>query len=173
MGCHFLLQCVKVKSLNCVQLFVTPWTAAQQAPPSMGFSKQEYWSGVPLPSPKISLSQLLMMSDLNFKEKSLFLAFLKERDTFITLHPHFYTATICCCWQLLLLFIWSHLPHFFIVLTTPFHIPNNHYPWTFLHKETVFMFQSKMEQCKKGQEGCLFQKQVEKNICYGGEREYL
>ena len=44
---------VKVKSLSHVQLFVTPWTAAYQAPPSMGFSRQEYWSGVPLPSPKI------------------------------------------------------------------------------------------------------------------------
>ena len=50
-GCHFLLQCVKVKSLSSVQLFVTPWTAAYQAPLSMGFSRQEYWSGVPLPSP--------------------------------------------------------------------------------------------------------------------------
>ena len=42
---------VKVKSLIRVRLFVTPWTAAYQAPPSMGFSRQEYWSGVPLPSP--------------------------------------------------------------------------------------------------------------------------
>ena len=50
-GCHFLLQCVKVKSLSHVQLFATPWTAAYQAPPSMGFSRQEYWSGSPLPSP--------------------------------------------------------------------------------------------------------------------------
>ena len=41
---------VKVKSLSCVRLLVTPWTAAYQAPPSMGFSRQEYWSGVPLPS---------------------------------------------------------------------------------------------------------------------------
>ena len=40
---------VKRKSLSCVRLFVTPWTAAYQAPPSMGFSRQEYWSGVPLP----------------------------------------------------------------------------------------------------------------------------
>ena len=38
---------VKVKSLSCVQLPATPWTAAYQAPPSMGFSRQEYWSGVP------------------------------------------------------------------------------------------------------------------------------
>ena len=42
---------VKGKSLSCVQLLATPWTAAYQAPPSMGFSRQEYWSGVPLPSP--------------------------------------------------------------------------------------------------------------------------
>ena len=42
---------MKVKSLSRVQLLVTPWTAAYQAPPSMGFSRQEYWSGVPLPSP--------------------------------------------------------------------------------------------------------------------------
>ena len=42
---------VKMKSLSCVWLFATPWSAAYQAPPSMGFSRQEYWSGVPLPSP--------------------------------------------------------------------------------------------------------------------------
>ena len=41
----------KVKSFSRVRLLVTPWTAAYQAPPSVGFSKQEYWSGVPLPSP--------------------------------------------------------------------------------------------------------------------------
>ena len=43
---------VKVKSLSRVRLFMTPWTAAYQAPLSMGFSRQEYWSGVPLPSPR-------------------------------------------------------------------------------------------------------------------------
>ena len=42
---------VKVKSLSRVWLLATPWTAAYQAPPSMGFSRQEYWSGVPFPSP--------------------------------------------------------------------------------------------------------------------------
>ena len=41
---------VKVKLLSCIRLFVTPWTTAHQAPSSMGFSRQEYWSGVPLPS---------------------------------------------------------------------------------------------------------------------------
>ena len=40
---------VKVKSLSRVRLFVTPWTVAHQAPPSMGFPRQEYWSGLPLP----------------------------------------------------------------------------------------------------------------------------
>ena len=55
-GCHFLFQCVKVKSESEVaQLcptLATPWTAAHQAPPSMGFSRQKYCSGVPLPSPR-------------------------------------------------------------------------------------------------------------------------
>ena len=46
---------VKVKSLSHVRLLATPWTAAYEAPPSMGFSRQEYWSGVPLPSPKYRL----------------------------------------------------------------------------------------------------------------------
>ena len=42
---------VKVKWLSCIQLFATPWTVAYQAPPSMGFARQECWSGVPFPSP--------------------------------------------------------------------------------------------------------------------------
>ena len=53
-GCHFLLQCMKVKSerevTQCVWLLATPWTVAHQAPPPMGFSREEYWSWVPLPS---------------------------------------------------------------------------------------------------------------------------
>ena len=49
------------QSLSCVRLFVTPWTAAHQAPPSMGYSRQEYWSGVPLPSP-------VWMWELDYKE---------------------------------------------------------------------------------------------------------
>ena len=46
---------VKVKSFNCGRLLATPWAAAYQAPLSMGFSRQEYWSGVPLPSPIVDL----------------------------------------------------------------------------------------------------------------------
>ena len=46
-----LVVLVLVKSLSRVRLFATPWTVAHQAPPSMGFSRQEYWSGLPFPSP--------------------------------------------------------------------------------------------------------------------------
>ena len=42
---------VKVESLSRVRLFATPWTVSYQAPPSVGFSRQEYWSGMPFPSP--------------------------------------------------------------------------------------------------------------------------
>ena len=52
----------KVKSLSCVRLFATPWTVAYQAPPSMGFSRQEYWSGVPLLS-------LIALTKWNFFDK--------------------------------------------------------------------------------------------------------
>ena len=54
-----------MRSLSHVQLLVTPWTAAHQAPPSMGFSRQEYWSGVPLPSLNM-LSRLV----INFLPRS-------------------------------------------------------------------------------------------------------
>ena len=52
---------MKVKSLSRVRLLATPWSAAYHAPPSMGFSRQEYWSGVPLPSP------ILALQDVKFK----------------------------------------------------------------------------------------------------------
>ena len=51
---------IKVKSLSRVGLLATPWTAAYQAPPSMGFSRQEYWSGVQLPSPMYSSSYIIL-----------------------------------------------------------------------------------------------------------------
>ena len=80
-GCHFLLQCMKVKSesevaQSCPTL-ATPWTTAYQAPPSMGFSRQEYWSGLPLPSPtqglkntQILSSELLLLSCYVMTESS-------------------------------------------------------------------------------------------------------
>ena len=45
--------CAHVCMLSCVWLFVTPWTVAHKAPPSMGFSQQEYWSGLPCPTPGV------------------------------------------------------------------------------------------------------------------------
>ena len=49
---RFVLQLLLLSCFSRVQLFATPWTAAHQAPPSMGFSRQEYWSGLPFPSPR-------------------------------------------------------------------------------------------------------------------------
>ena len=68
-GCHFLLQCmkVKVKSLSCVRLLATSWTTAYQAPLPIEFSRQQYWSGLPLPSPqkgprpKLSIATIFLL----------------------------------------------------------------------------------------------------------------
>ena len=60
---------VKVKSLSRVRLLVTPWTAAHQGPPSIGFSRQEHWSGVPLPSPMTSLGSILKSRDITLSTK--------------------------------------------------------------------------------------------------------
>ena len=59
---------VKVKSLSRVRLLATPWTAAHQAPLSMGFSRQEYWSGVPLPSPMSCVHTRLQISSYRCEE---------------------------------------------------------------------------------------------------------
>ena len=56
---------VKVKSLSRIRLLATPWTAAYQAPPSMGFSRREYWSGVPLPSPPVLYSRTLLFNTID------------------------------------------------------------------------------------------------------------
>ena len=53
--CHRDFSSGPVATLSHVLLLATPWTAAYQTPPSMGFSRQEYWSGLPLPSPKCPL----------------------------------------------------------------------------------------------------------------------
>ena len=73
-GCHFLLQCMKVesesrKSLGHVRLSATLWTAAYQAPLSMGFSRQEYWSGLPLPFPMTNLDSILKSSIITLPTK--------------------------------------------------------------------------------------------------------
>ena len=57
---------VKGKSLSRVRLFATPWTTAYQAPLSMGFSRQEYWSGVPLPSLRLGYCEAIMLIILGY-----------------------------------------------------------------------------------------------------------
>ena len=59
---------VKVKSLSCVQLSATPWTAAYQSPLSMRFSRQEYWSGLPLPSLRSSWGVQLQNENVSSSE---------------------------------------------------------------------------------------------------------
>ena len=60
---------VKVKSFSCVQLLAIPWTAAHQAPPSMGLSRQEYWSGVPFKAHELFISEIyhLIFSDKSWQ----------------------------------------------------------------------------------------------------------
>jgi len=77
---------VKVKSLSSVWLLVTPRTAAYQAPPSMGFSRQEYWSGLPLPSPSNSptVHQFILFFD----------AYHTEQCADISTFPAIYLSTM-------------------------------------------------------------------------------
>ena len=55
---------MKVKLLSNAELLATPWTAAYQAPSSMGFSRQEYWSGVPLPSPTMECYSIIKKNEI-------------------------------------------------------------------------------------------------------------
>ena len=76
----------EVKSLSHVQLFATPWTVAYQASLSMGFSRQEYWSGVPLPSPDIStvilkILQARLQQYMNCELPDVQAGFRKGRET--------------------------------------------------------------------------------------------
>ena len=71
---------VKVKSLSCVRLLATPWAAAYQAPPSMGFSRQEYWSGMQLPTdPLILLNVSIISLVLHYIYSCSFIIRLKVR----------------------------------------------------------------------------------------------
>ena len=60
---------VKVRLPSHVWLLTTPWTAAYQAPPSMRFARQEYWSGLPLPSPMTNLDSILKSRDITLPTK--------------------------------------------------------------------------------------------------------
>ena len=68
---------VKVKSLSRIRLFATPWTAAYQAPQSMEFSRQEYWSGLPFPSPGVLPDPGIEPGSPALKTDSFFFLFLK------------------------------------------------------------------------------------------------
>ena len=68
---------VKLLSQSCPTL-ATPWTAAHQAPPSMGFSRQKYWSGVPLPSPLNSLSMSFLFFFSNIKYEVWHIEYIQE-----------------------------------------------------------------------------------------------
>ena len=68
-----------MRSLSRVWLLATPWTVAHQAPPSMGFSRQEYWSGLPLPSLSLILRVLLTALDCLFLD----LLYMRERNNCI------------------------------------------------------------------------------------------
>ena len=66
---------VKVKSLSHVWLSATTWTAVYQAPPSMGFSRQEYWSGVPLPSPAHPTRAIHFLSSVTLRPNVIWLMY--------------------------------------------------------------------------------------------------
>ena len=72
---------VKAKSLSHVRPLATPWAAAHQAPPSKGFSRQEYWSGVPLPSP------WLLSANLFFTWKAFLLRYQQDGTNFAFMFP--------------------------------------------------------------------------------------
>ena len=63
---------MKMKSLSHVRLLVNPWTAAHQAPPSLGFSRQEHWSGAPLPSPAANADRVSVCCTCHFQSSSPF-----------------------------------------------------------------------------------------------------
>ena len=81
---------VKVKLLSRIWLLATPWTAAYQAPPSLGFSRQEYWSGVPLPSLYLILFYLLLATLINLFIHLFFPSF----KHFVSLLSHSYCTLL-------------------------------------------------------------------------------
>ena len=74
---------VKVKSLSHVGLFTTQWTAAYQAPPPVGFSRQEYWSGLPLPSPWEAYNHFLFITLIIRKQR-----YFNNQGNISTLRPY-------------------------------------------------------------------------------------
>ena len=83
---------VKVKLLSCALLLATPWTAAYQAPPSIWFSRQEYWSGVPLPSPNMLSSLVIAFLP---RIKRLLISWLQSPSIVILEPPKIKSLTVC------------------------------------------------------------------------------
>ena len=82
---------VKVKLLSRVQLLATSWTAAYQTPPSMGFSRQEYWSGLPRPSPSMFFRWCQIIEILisyQYRTKYICIQLFKNKSTFKIFFPH-------------------------------------------------------------------------------------
>ena len=73
-----------MKSLSHVRLFATPWTETHQPPPSMGFSRQEYWSGLPFPSPGVTSIQKLQSTHSKVKFPLFFLTVVLRCSLFPT-----------------------------------------------------------------------------------------
>ena len=106
----------KLKLLSCVWLFATPWTVAHQAPPSMGFSRQEYWSGLPFPSrwSGISISKNLQQFVVIHTVKGFIVVNEAEVDVFLEFSYFFYEKFSDRCWQFDLWFLclfWIQLEH--------------------------------------------------------------
>ena len=93
---------VKVKSLSPVRLLATPWTAAYQAPPSMGFSSQLYWSGVPLPSIHVNYLCTRRSLDRPYCETGCFGVKLGWQwgVGLLFTHSHTHTMTYTHLWEL-------------------------------------------------------------------------
>ena len=101
---------VKVKSLSHVRLFSTPWSAAYQAPPSMGFSRQEYWSRVPLPSPKF-MTEKANWKFVSMKTSPLIWVFITHKKEYLLSFPHLWHKV----WNLEIQISWEvHIKSHFI-----------------------------------------------------------
>ena len=104
---------VKVKSLSHVRLLATPWTAAYQAPPSMGFSRQEYWSGVPLPRYPINAISYIVLHCNRFL--ILFTLIIHRKHVFSSFHSFHYFHFCFHCYHLALLSSASYITADFVL----------------------------------------------------------
>ena len=107
---------MKVKSLSRVRLLATPWTAAYQAPPSMGFSRQEYWSGVPLPSPWQTYSFTLLAIWSNYVETKLSFSLNLSHSSHTIYFPHCMIHLVITFSYYFVFFLWLVLVYFLIAL---------------------------------------------------------